>query len=287
MAQSLGRQDQLKWSTCGQSETRRNGSTSCITQWMPCWLPVICVIDPHERKSDCNVEAMLSHNWRLHGQMDISTHANLPNAIFQSSGSDQRRTHYEALRLPRLVPPPLGFSLELPWIALNYSWSQRYLGWALYGPYDGQGLEWSYAALYDSISRIWSWHSSDFPISVVILLSSHSFSSDIPADEIRWKTILIERWLYKQMASSEKSYAAIQALLDGPSLKPPSGVTPSFDNAPNLNEITIIVISMGLLLGGLAVSIRMYTKIFLTRSTSYDDCECWLLRLQDDWADEA
>ena len=76
------------------------------------------------------------------------------------------------------------------------------------------------------------------------------------------------------MASSGMSHAEIQALLDGSSGKPPSGVTLSFGNAPYFNEINIIVISISLLLGGLAVSIRMYTKIFLTRSTTYEDCEC-------------
>ena len=63
-------------------------------------------------------------------------------------------------------------------------------------------------------------------------------------------------------------------LLDGPAVGPPAGVTPSLDNPPNLDTISHLTYSLCVSSASLVVAIRMYTKHFLIRSITYEDCEC-------------
>lgn len=65
----------------------------------------------------------------------------------------------------------------------------------------------------------------------------------------------------------------VQALSNGPAGAPPAGVTPEFDNPPNLNTLVTITMVFCVSFATLAVLIRMYTKVFLIRSVAYEDCK--------------
>ncbi|KAL8784312.1 MAG: hypothetical protein Q9195_009091 [Heterodermia aff. obscurata] len=64
---------------------------------------------------------------------------------------------------------------------------------------------------------------------------------------------------------------SILALLNGPAGAPPAGVRPNLDNPPNLNTASIAAIAVCEAFSALAVMIRLYTKLFLIRSTTYED----------------
>ena len=70
----------------------------------------------------------------------------------------------------------------------------------------------------------------------------------------------------------EQSQAAVQALLNGPAAPPPVGVTPNFENPPNLTRIAFPLLTIFSIISTLAVLVRTYTKLYLIRSTAYEDC---------------
>lgn len=70
-----------------------------------------------------------------------------------------------------------------------------------------------------------------------------------------------------------QAQAGMQALLNGPAGKPPVGVMPNLDNPPTLNGIIIATSTTCIVITTMAVLIRMYTNLFLIRSTAYEDCE--------------
>ena len=74
-------------------------------------------------------------------------------------------------------------------------------------------------------------------------------------------------------ATPDQVKARIQMLLNGPAGKPPEGVTPNFADQANLETTTIDILTVGMALTTLAVAIRMYTKSFLIRSLTYEDCK--------------
>ena len=65
----------------------------------------------------------------------------------------------------------------------------------------------------------------------------------------------------------------LQQLLDGPAGTPPVGVIPNFDNPSNLDTYLILTISACMTFATVAVLLRMYTKIFITRSLANEDCK--------------
>lgn len=65
----------------------------------------------------------------------------------------------------------------------------------------------------------------------------------------------------------------LQAILNGPALAPPKGVTPQFVNPPNLNTLGFTVIGIFLALAVLAFAVRMYTKGRILRNVASEDCE--------------
>ncbi|KAK0511236.1 hypothetical protein JMJ35_005809 [Cladonia borealis] len=75
----------------------------------------------------------------------------------------------------------------------------------------------------------------------------------------------------------------LQKLLDGPAGTPPVGVIPNFDHPPNLNtRYLILTISACMTFATVAVLLRMYTKIFITRSLANEDYVivlAWLLQI--------
>lgn len=72
---------------------------------------------------------------------------------------------------------------------------------------------------------------------------------------------------------AQQSQAAIEALKNGPAGMPPPGVTPAFVNPPNINSLVIMTMALCNALVAVAVIIRVYTKLFLIRSTAAEDCE--------------
>lgn len=76
-------------------------------------------------------------------------------------------------------------------------------------------------------------------------------------------------------ATPEQSEAKIQALLNAPAGKPPAGVLPNFHDPSNMNGTIIFTVTFCMTIATLAVTMRMYAKLFLVRSMAYEDCE-WL-----------
>lgn len=64
----------------------------------------------------------------------------------------------------------------------------------------------------------------------------------------------------------------LQALLDGPAGKPPAGITPNLQHPANLNTAVVLAMTFCIMIPALAVLMRMYTKIYLIKSTTYEDC---------------
>ena len=64
-----------------------------------------------------------------------------------------------------------------------------------------------------------------------------------------------------------------QALLEGPAGLPPKGTTPDFANPPNLEAIFDSTLALCLIAATIVVLIRLYTKVFVLRSTACEDCE--------------
>ena len=67
----------------------------------------------------------------------------------------------------------------------------------------------------------------------------------------------------------------LQELLNGPAGTPPVGVIPNLDDPPNLDTYVILTITVCMTFATVAVLLRIYTKILITRSLAYEDCK-WL-----------
>ena len=67
--------------------------------------------------------------------------------------------------------------------------------------------------------------------------------------------------------------ADFQALLEGPAGLPPKGTTPNFANPPNLEAIFDATLALCLIAAAFVVFIRLYTKVFVIRSTACEDCK--------------
>lgn len=65
----------------------------------------------------------------------------------------------------------------------------------------------------------------------------------------------------------------LQALLDGPAGKLPAGVIPDFLHPANHNTSVILDMTFCITIPALAVLMRMYTRIYLIKSTTYEDCK--------------
>lgn len=62
-----------------------------------------------------------------------------------------------------------------------------------------------------------------------------------------------------------------EAILNGPALEPPQNVIPNFIDPPNGNGLFIAILTVGLALSTLSTALRVYTKIFVTRSLQIED----------------
>lgn len=65
----------------------------------------------------------------------------------------------------------------------------------------------------------------------------------------------------------------LDALLDGPALAPPPGVVPNLTNPPESVVASYMVTSLTIAIATLAVLVRMYTRIFITKQVGFADCE--------------
>lgn len=75
----------------------------------------------------------------------------------------------------------------------------------------------------------------------------------------------------------------LQQLLDGPCALPPPGVESNFANPSNLRHLFVITAVLCLFFSTLALSMRMYAKIYIIRKTEWSDCESTLASLIDFW----
>ena len=66
--------------------------------------------------------------------------------------------------------------------------------------------------------------------------------------------------------------AKIKELLEGPGMKPPTGVIPSFVDPPNQLVALQAVVSLCLIIATCCVVVRAYTRFYLTRSYGWEDC---------------
>lgn len=74
---------------------------------------------------------------------------------------------------------------------------------------------------------------------------------------------------------SEESQAALQALLNGPAVPPPPGITPNFESPPNSKAVSLIVLVPCQTIATLSVLLRLYTKLSLLQSIAWEDCKSY------------
>ena len=70
--------------------------------------------------------------------------------------------------------------------------------------------------------------------------------------------------------------AELEALLNGPAVKPPPGVLSNFDNPPNQDTVALTIGNLLIIFASLAVLIRIYTRRVLLRSVGCDDCKLYV-----------
>ena len=64
----------------------------------------------------------------------------------------------------------------------------------------------------------------------------------------------------------------LEALLNGPALAPPPGVTPQLNNPPSYRAATTAIPTVCLIVATLAVSMRVYTRARIIRVVNIADC---------------
>ncbi|KAI1483881.1 hypothetical protein F4774DRAFT_423425 [Daldinia eschscholtzii] len=62
-----------------------------------------------------------------------------------------------------------------------------------------------------------------------------------------------------------------EAILDGPALSPPPGVTPNLESPPNQNAAGLVAIALTMAAGTIAISLRGYSRVFITRKLFLED----------------
>lgn len=69
-----------------------------------------------------------------------------------------------------------------------------------------------------------------------------------------------------------QAQAALKALLDTPAAKPPDGVSANLDNPANLNDAVTLTLVLCLTITSIVLFLRLYVKVFIIHSTTFDDC---------------
>ncbi|KAI1858057.1 uncharacterized protein JN550_012879 [Neoarthrinium moseri] len=70
---------------------------------------------------------------------------------------------------------------------------------------------------------------------------------------------------------SKLTPAQLQAVLNGPALKPPEDVTPNFDNPPNDNALAYTALSVCLAVATITMGIRLYSRVVKVRKLRIED----------------
>lgn len=65
----------------------------------------------------------------------------------------------------------------------------------------------------------------------------------------------------------------VQKLLNGPAMAAPAGAHHNFVNPESLNDWFILTIVLCLVVSTLAVSARVYTKLWIMKKIGWEDCE--------------
>ena len=68
-----------------------------------------------------------------------------------------------------------------------------------------------------------------------------------------------------------------QVLLDGPAISPPIGIAPNFTDPERHYSLSWGVLITSAALSAIAVSIRLYTRIFCIRKLRIEDCKLTVL----------
>ncbi|KAG6993742.1 hypothetical protein G7Y79_00051g086620 [Physcia stellaris] len=74
----------------------------------------------------------------------------------------------------------------------------------------------------------------------------------------------------------------LETFLSGPAGAPPAGIATNFEDPPNLSIFVILTVALAEAAGSLAVLLRIYTKLFIIRSTAYEDYAVvlgWVLQI--------
>jgi hypothetical protein len=73
---------------------------------------------------------------------------------------------------------------------------------------------------------------------------------------------------------------AQQAILDGPGMEPPEGVTPDFSKPENRPAVAIAVASVCITLVTLSVILRAYSRIIIVKKMRLEDCRSHIHGIQ-------
>lgn len=66
---------------------------------------------------------------------------------------------------------------------------------------------------------------------------------------------------------------SLDVLSNSPAIQPPAGVESNFSNPENRNPLLLVVTSLLFGIMGIFFLIRVYTKSFIVRKYSWDDCK--------------
>ena len=78
---------------------------------------------------------------------------------------------------------------------------------------------------------------------------------------------------HEMAGKAQISPEQFQTLQNGPAGPPPPGVAPNLHDPANLDGLVILTLILCLTFATLAISMRMFTKLFLIRSFDYEDCK--------------
>lgn len=73
------------------------------------------------------------------------------------------------------------------------------------------------------------------------------------------------------MATGEDAATeALAAVLDSPAMPAPEGVTPNFDDPPNMNGLAVAIIRLTLVIASVCLLLRAYARVYLLRKAQIE-----------------
>lgn len=64
-----------------------------------------------------------------------------------------------------------------------------------------------------------------------------------------------------------------EAILNGPALAPPNGLTPNFDHPPNDNPVALAAMTICLIVATIAAVLRIYSRVIVLKRVFLEDCK--------------